>query len=208
LNNLNRKQYASAGAGFGITLSYINGMEREMPGSTSQNRDTVSIHREWFDLNLTWDNYFQTIGPVKLGFYLEGNVSTHPLFSNYTATLLYMPAFQPLPEMQARFIPSYRSGNYGAIGLKGIIRIYKKVEFRLEGYVFQPYQEVIHDPLTQQVSFGPIFSNRSILGSAVVVYNSFLGPLSLAVNYYDKQTDSYTINLNFGYILFNKRALP
>jgi len=208
LNNLNRKQYASAGARFGIILSYMNGTEREMPGSTSRNRDTAAYHQEWFNLRLIWDNYFQKIGPVKLGFYLEGNWSNHPLFSNYTSTLLYMPAFQPLPEMQSRFIPGYRSGIYGAVGFKGILRIFKKMDFRLEGYLFQPYQEVILDPVTQNVSFGPVLSNRSLLGSAVLVYNSFLGPLSAGVNFYDKQADSFTFNVNFGYILFNKRALP
>lgn len=208
LNNLNRKQYASAGARFGMMLSYIAGVEKTMPGSTSANRDTTTHARNWFNFKIIWDNYFQTIGPLKLGIYLEGNFSNHPLFSNYTSSQLYMPAFQPLPEMQARYFPSYRAATFGALGLKGVFRIYKKVELRLEGYLFQPYKEVILDQETQQPAYGPAFSSRSVLGTAMLVYNTFLGPLSLGVNYYDKQADAVTFNLNFGYILFNRKALP
>ena len=42
----------------------------------------------------------------------------------------------------------------------------------------------------------------------LVVYNSFVGPFSLGVNYYDKMAEHVTINVNIGYILFNRKALP
>jgi NTE family protein len=41
-----------------------------------------------------------------------------------------------------------------------------------------------------------------------MVYNSPLGPLSISVNYYDKMPDAFTVNFNFGYIIFNRRAMP
>ena len=78
----------------------------------------------------------------------------------------------------------------------------------LSAYLFQPYKEVILDQETQQPVYGPAFSSRSVLGTVMLVYNTFLGPLSLGVNYYDKQADAVTFNLNFGYILFNRKALP
>jgi NTE family protein len=208
INSLNRKQYADAGARLKLELSYVNGMESNIPGSTSVNKNETSSHKEWFQIKFVYDNYFETLGPVKIGFYGEAMISNKPLFSNYTATIINAGVFEPLPEMQSYFLPAYRSNNYAAAGLKTIVKIYRKIDFRLQGYIFQPYQEIISDPTDNTASYGPPLSSRSYLASAAFVYNTFLGPISLGVNYYDKTMDSFTLNLNIGYIIFNKRALP
>jgi NTE family protein len=207
LNNLNRKQYANAGAKFLMSVAYINGIEDFLPGTFSLNKSEISQGRQWFQFRIMWDNYFATLGPLKLGFYGEGLVSNQPLFLNYTSSLLYAPEFSPLPEMKTLFLPPFRAYNYAAAGLKGVVRIYKKIEFRLEGYLFLPYQSILQDPTDQTAYFGKIFSDHNYVYSGAVVYNTFLGPISLGVNVYDKTTVPYTINLNFGYIIFNKRAL-
>jgi len=154
-----------------------------------------------------WDNYFTVIGPLRFGFYGECLLSNQSLFSNYTSSVLYAPEFSPVPEMKTLFLPSFRANNYVAAGLKGVLRLYKKIEFRLEGYLFQPYESILENPDNQTAYYGKILSDRSLLYSAAIVYNMFLGPISVGVNYYDKSTNPYTINLNFGYIIFNKRAL-
>ena len=134
---------------------------------------------------------------------LKRCISDQPLFYNYTATLLYAPAFQPLPEMQTLFMPAFRATNYAAAGIKAVVKIYKKIDFRAEGYIFQPYQEILEDPETQKAYFGPIFSSRAYVASGTFVYYSFLGPISLGVNFYDKLPQPFTFNLNFGFIIFN-----
>ena len=208
LNNLNRRQYASAGALLRLETSYVNGFETDYPGSTSANNDIITAHHDWFQFRLLYDNYFQAIGPLKLGFYGEAMISNRPLFSNYMASILNAGVFQPLPEMQALFLPAYRANNYAAAGLKTVLRIYRKIEFRLEGFIFQPYQEIIADPDDNSASYSPVLSTRSYLASATFVYNTFLGPISLGANYYDKTQDAFSFNFNIGYIIFNKRALP
>jgi NTE family protein len=122
--------------------------------------------------------------------------------------LLYAPAFQPVPESQTFFLPAFRANNYAAAGLKVVLRIYKKIEYRLEGYVFQPYQAILENSMTQTAYYGKKFSDRAYMASTAIVYNSPIGPVSLGVNYYDKLPDSFTLNFNFGYIIFNKRAIP
>lgn len=208
LNSLNRKQFANAGVRLNLSVAYINGREDMLPGSTSQNQAPVTAYHDWFQLRLLYDNYFESLGPVKFGFYGEGVLSNEPVFSNYTSSLIYLPAFQPLPESQAYFLPAFRASNWAAAGLKMVLRIYKKVEYRLEGYLFQPYQAVQEDPMTHGVVLGPKFGDRAYMASTAIVYNGPLGPVSLGVNYYDKQSDSWTLNFNFGYIIFNRRALP
>ncbi len=208
LNNLNRKQFASAGAMLRFEASYVNGFETYYPGSMTDNKTILTQHHDWFQFRLFYDNYFQAIGPLKLGFYGEAYISNKPIFSNYMATVINAGIFSPLPEMQALFLPSFRANNYAGAGLKTVLRIYKKIDFRLEGYIFQPYQEIVDNPDDNSALYGPILSTRSYLASSSLVYNTFLGPISIGVNYYDKNPESFTFNFNIGYIVFNKRAMP
>jgi len=208
LNNLNRKQYANAGACFKLAAGYINGNEGYLPGSLAFNKKEFKANHSWFYLKLLYDNYFASWGPCKFGLYTEAHLSNQPLMNNYTSTILNIPDFHPVPEMQTFLMPAYRATSFAGLGIKTIVKLYKKVEFRLEGYVFQPYQELTENPLDLTATFGPIFSNRSWIGSAALVYNTFIGPISLGVNYYDKMAEHVTINVNIGYILFNRKALP
>jgi NTE family protein len=128
--------------------------------------------------------------------------------TNYTSTILNVPEFHAVPEMQTLMMPAYRAVSFAGFGLKTVVRLYKKVEFRVEGYVFQPYQAITENPLDLTARFGPVLSDRSWIGSAALVYNTFIGPISLGVNYYDKMAEHFTVNANIGYILFNRKALP
>lgn len=208
LNNLNRKQYSSAGARLMIGLSYYTGLERYFPGSVSLDKTEIHNFHNWFQFQFLYDNYFAVLGPVRFGFYGELMISNQPLFSNYTSSLIYAPCFHPLPEMQTMFIPAFRAINYAGAGLKSVVNVYKKIDFRLEGYLFQPYQEIIENPDDQTAYFGPLMSDRAWLASAAIVYNSFLGPLSIDLNFYDKTRNPFQVNLNFGYIIFNPKSRP
>jgi|APCry1669189101_1035198.scaffolds.fasta_scaffold00028_30 NTE family protein len=208
LNNLNRKQYASAGARLRLSIAYINGDEDYLPGSTSTVKTEIESYHTWFIFRLLYDNYFKALGPVKFGFYGELAASNQPLFSNYVSTLIHSPAFQPIPGSQTLILPNFRALSYAGAGLKGVLKVYKKIEYRLEGYLFLPYQEIFEDPVSHKATLGPVLSDRSWMASTSFVYNSPLGPISLGVNYYDKMPNSFILNLNFGYIIFNRRAMP
>ncbi len=208
LNSLNRKQYANAGARLSISLTYVNGREILIPGSQSANKSEQTVYHEWLEIKGIYDNYFETIGPLKLGFFGEVCITNQPFFLNYTSSIMYSPAFQPLPEMQSLFLPQFRASSYLAGGLKAILTIYKKLEIRAEGYIFQPYQQILQSPIDYTAYHGPILSDRSYIAAATLVYHTFLGPLSAGFSFYDKLQDPFTFNLNFGYIIFNRSALP
>jgi NTE family protein len=152
---------------------------------------------------LLYDNYFDHFGPVSLGFYGELLISNQDFFQNYTSSILAAPAFQPILESKTLFLPKYRAYNYAAAGLKMVISLYRRIDFRLEGYLFQPYQEILSDENMKAV-YGEEFSYRSVIGSSSVVWHSPLGPLSISVNYYDRSNDKFSVFFNFGYIIFNK----
>jgi NTE family protein len=41
---------------------------------------------------------------------------------------------------------------------------------------------------------------------AGLVYHTGLGPLSVTLNYFDKENTKFYLGFSFGYILFNKRG--
>jgi NTE family protein len=128
--------------------------------------------------------------------------------NNYTSTFINLPDFHPVPEMQTMMIPAFRATSFAGLGLKTVITLYKNIDFRLEGYIFQPYREISENPVDQTARLGPVLSDRAWIGSASLVYNSRICPISVGVNYYDKKAEHVTINANIGYILFNRKALP
>ena len=110
----------------------------------------------------------------------------------------------------------YKSNFYSH---KFLFNIYKNVDLRLEGYVFQPYRYVVNRAAE---GLGPndrrSLERRYTIASANAVYRSPLGPVSFAVNYYfnvpeissdnlGEQRIPVTFIFHFGYILFNDRAL-
>lgn len=207
LNTLNERQYARNGALFSVCLNYVTGREKHVPGSTSPLEKAFKKNHDYFLLKIKYDNYFKEIGILKVGFYGEMVLSSQPLFNNYTASLLASPAFQPIPESKTMFIPKFRAHNFAGIGLKNIFRIYKNINFRLEGYVFQPYHEIVKNKDNFSASYGKAFSNRHYMASSALVYNSPLGPLSISLNAYENSTKPFSLIFNFGYIIFNHRAI-
>lgn len=205
-NTLNRKQYPSQGTYFTFKARVVQGEEFTQPGSTSPGQNKFRKVHEWVQLKAIYDKYFNRTGKVKFGLYGEGVFSTQPLFDNYTASILSAQAFQPIPESKTLFQENYRSHIYAAAGLKTIFSIRKSMELRVEGYVYQPYQQILKTADLKAELSDPLTS-RFFLGTAAAVYHSPLGPVSFSVNYYDKEKTDVTFLFHFGYILFNKRVL-
>ena len=203
-NTLNRKQYATQGTYFSFKTRYMQGEEYTVPGTTSILLPTRKVH-EWVQLKFIFDNYYKHRGTLRMGFYFEGAFSTQPLFNNYTASLLASPAFQPLAECKTIFQPNFRAHNYAAVGLKNIITIKNRVDFRIEGYFYQPYQQV-----ERGVNDAPVYSQpflrRYFIGTASLVGHTPIGPISFSVNYYHKEEQPLSFLFHFGYIIFNKKS--
>ena len=91
-------------------------------------------------------------------------------------------------------------------GIKSILKIRTDVQFRVEGFVFQPYQKINEDA-NHNPYYGDKFKNTYFTASASVIYQTIFGPTSLSVNYYNKDEQQFYVLFHFGYILFNKRAI-
>ena len=205
-STLNRKQYASSGSYFSICGRMITGREQSTAGTTSISRDTITDDARWMQVRLIYDNYFKRIGPVRIGFYGELFLSGQPFFANYTASILSSPQFVPVPESQTLFLPNFRAHNFAGAGLKSVFQIIGNLEFRLEGYIFQPVQEIIpRDDNTARYSEALL--KRYFMGTTALVYSSPIGPISVSANYYDQREKPFSFLFHFGFILFNSSPL-
>jgi len=206
INNLNKKQYSNAGARLLIQLRHTGGTERFYPGSALGQLDNYKRHREWNQVRMVWDNYFKRLGPVVLGFYLDIFLSDQSLFGNYTSSLISAPAFSPVPETQTLFLPEYRAYSYAGSGLKLILKLGKRFDWRFEGYVFQPYQKIFRAE-NNTAYFGEVLSDRNFLGHSALVFHAPFGPVSFGINYFEDDGEQLQATLNIGFILFNRTAM-
>ncbi len=207
VNSLNRKQFANQGERILAKIRYINGNETTIPGSTSTDtiQQFMKFH-EWFQFKISGEKYFNRRGSFKIGILGEASYSTQTAFQNYTASILSAPAFQPTPDSKTIFLSSYRAYKYMAGGLKFIFNIRTNIEIRLEGYVFQPYQQLI-ETTKLSTNLGVPFAFRSLIGMGAVVWHTPVGPMSLSANYYNTEKNPLAVLFQFGYIIFNNSSL-
>jgi NTE family protein len=133
-------------------------------------------------------------------------LSNQPTFQNYMGTIINAPAFLPMQDSRSLLLQHFRSFNYLAGGLRNVFSVDRKVDFRLEGYVFKPleYLESSQDDepiVTRDVK------TMFFCGTAGVVYHSPIGPVSLSVNYYDDDESEVGVLLHAGYLLYQKHSL-
>lgn len=205
-NSLNYKQFASEGAYRYITLKYITGKESIVPGTTSpKNSPSRDTNHDYFLVQAHTTRFFNFGNIFTLGLNGEAVFSNKNLFYNYRSTKLAAPGFYPTPHSKSLFIENFHSNNYVAGGLNTIFQLIPNVNLRLEAYAFVPINETLTDPqgnLTQN----KFIQNYYMQGLAALVYQTGVGPLSLSLNYYEKQDTQLYFLLSFGYIMFNKRG--
>lgn len=204
-NTLNRRIYASKGSRVRLSVRGITGQEITDYGSTRPVLDSaITASHHWVDFRFQYENYFLKKGFFSMGFDLQAVVSTKPFFANYTASVISAPAYEPIPESRTFFLEDFRAHQFVGFGLRTVYEIRKNLEFRAEGYAFQPRQSLvrIEDNLT---AFSEVPGTPQFIGAGALVFHSPLGPISLNLNYYSSQIDKpWSFLFNFGYTLFNK----
>ncbi|MGB4776027.1 MAG: patatin-like phospholipase family protein, partial [Daejeonella sp.] len=210
-NTLNRRQYATRGRSFQLGLNMYDGVEHYTPGNIFRNepfydqiketRDT----RSWYKIKVSNEQYLINKRSYSFGYLFESAISNQPVFSTYKATLLSVPAFYPLQDSRSIFLEKMRANTYGAFGVKNIFKLYRNIDLRLEGYVFQPLEEFKLENW-QSTSFEQVFTKRHYAATAGLVYNSIAGPVSLSFNHYDDKKHQFGVLFHVGFLIYNKRS--
>ena len=205
-NTLNRKQFASSGSSFDFSSRYVSGSETSYPGSTSALKDTISNTHNW----LSFSSEFQLF-PIDekffhLGVHGKGVWSTQTLFANYTASLLSSPSFDLIPDSKTFFLPEFRSPQFVGAGLNFIFSLNPKVDFRIDGYMYQPILMLSKvDNVSYQ--YAEPIKDAEFLTSASIIFHSLVGPIRATFNYFPKQKEPLSFQVSYGYVIFNDRAI-
>ena len=205
-NSLDMKQYASKGSFLSFGIRFVRGEENTQPGSTSIIKDEFDTILDWVRLEIIYDKYIRLAKGVRLGVFGEGVYSNQPFFNNYTASVLSAPAFEPLSESKTLFQENFRAHSYFALGVKNIYQLFKNVQLRFEGYLFQPHQQILQNQ-QKKAYYGRIWDDRQFVFASSLVYTTPLGPIAVNLNYYDEYEEHWSFMFHFGYIIFNKKSL-
>lgn len=205
-NSLNYKQFATEGIFNSLSFKHIAGKEINMPGTTSTTRVRNEKNHNYFILSANTLKYFKFGKAFALGTEIEAVYSNKSLFQNYRSTLLAAPGFYPTPHSKSLFIENFHASKYLAGGLKTIFNISPALHFRLEGYAFLPIDEELQNEDLTAYRNSKTIENYYFQGLAALVYHTGIGPVSLSLNYYEKENTELYLTLNFGYILFNRRG--
>jgi NTE family protein len=206
-NSLNFKQYATEGSWKSIGFRTVSGNERFETGTIGRQIDNRKIRHNYIILNGKVLNYFKLSNFFSLGTQIEASISNKDLFKTFRSAKLSAPGFQPTPHSKSLFIEQFHSNNFLAGGLKTIFKFSPEMHLRMEGYAFLPIKEELLGENLMVYKNDQIFENYYLQGAAALVYQTGVGPVSLSVNYYEKEDTKVYVTLNFGYILFNKRGL-
>lgn len=204
-NTLNKKQWANEGSMLKFSFRYIQGKEQSLSGTTTEeNYDLRKSHR-WVNLSLEGQQYFNFTNFFKLGIYGKSVFNSQSLFSNYTASVLTMTEFSPLPDSRTFFMAEYRAPQYAGAGLNIIFSYNDLFDFRLEPYFFQPFRQIVQ---FENGGFGysDLLEEGTFMAGASIIFHSPIGPIRVSTNYFPKQDKPFTTQLSFGYVLFNERA--
>jgi len=213
-NTLNYKIYPNKGTYRNIGVSYYLGKEVNYPGSTSSASDTAFNTHYWLHVRAVNDSYLNLSKRFTLGLYGEFSACNIPLMNNYTSTVITAQGFYPTPHSRTIYLEEYRANVYFATGIKGIYKFTKRLDLRLEGFLFVPYQKIIKQDIGNQIFKAyyskpfytdPISFLQPVV-AATVVFTTPIGPASISAHYYQKEGGRFYYLFHIGYILFNKKT--
>jgi NTE family protein len=198
------RYFATRGFRLKTEFSYFAGYEINRPGSTAPKQGKTIHVKDWFSISGEIRNIFHIAKPYRLGLSAHLVWSNLPMFESYNATKLRANHYAPTHESNMAYLPSYRDPVFIAGGISNIFILYKKLQFRLEGYYYQPIISVLRGG-TNEAYTKSLFEKRAYIASAALAYATKSGPFSVSVSWYSSNMPNFMFNISFGYLLFDNR---
>jgi NTE family protein len=205
-NNLNDKQYATAGVRRYLLMQYVSGMESYRYPDSVGNIAKSDQHLRYCQLNVGFESYRLLRKPFILGFKGDFVFNNKRTLDNYTSSIIQAPAFTPTPHSLVSFNEAYRSNQYVGFGVLPIWNMREALYLRGEFYGFLPFQSLSRGVSTKPVtSFS--WSDSQYIAEMSLVYKLPGANISLFLNNYSYPKGNWNLGVNIGYLLFNRRFL-
>lgn len=202
-NTFDKFIYPTRGSELHLSAIYVGGRERLRPRGASH--FASGMHRDWFGGRFRYEKIFDMprVKWFSIGVNLEGVYTDHPDFATLGATLLSLPAYEPIPHAKQIFMPDFCARRYVAGGLNPTIDLMPDFFLRLGFYtMYRSANRYGRDALVP-------WTDRRLhhISEASLVYHTPIGPVNLSMIKYDFRGWKNTyLMFNFGYPIFAPKA--
>ncbi|MFR9513081.1 MAG: patatin-like phospholipase family protein [Rikenellaceae bacterium] len=204
-NTLDNIGYPTSGSKFETSIIGVSGRERNYQDDYSRATSTAAYAHHWLGARIKYDKYFTPPGDswFSLGLNIDVVATTLQQFGNPTASMLMMPAYQPVTHSQMIFMPDFSSNAYAGAGLIPTFNIGTNMLLRsgFYGMYRSRYDISGIDPNIIDSN------NMHYVGELTMAYNSSVGPLSLSLIKYDfNDWNNLYLTFGFGIPIFSPKG--
>lgn len=213
LSSLNDIQFPTSGLFSKMQVQYIGGQENFTPGNTSTLSDPDEKRHSWMQFSFRHKHYLDVTKNFAFGLNADAFYSFQNLFSNYNSSLLNAGVYSPTLETFTQFMPEYRANQYLAFGIENIYKVsFYRIDasFRLNANIFAPISRIMSRDNNLPYYSTDFFNKIYLIISSTLVFNTPIGPLSIIAGYHQRDditSNPFTISVNFGYVMFNRKNI-
>ena len=201
-NDLNYLLYPTRGIRQSLSAIFIAGNELYQPGSRAPEgaMQRAGQPRHWFGAEFLREHYYPIAKWFSFGYLVQGVWTNHPSFTNEYATNITSPAFTPTQHSKFVYIKDFRSSSFLGVGAMPTFEFSSKFYLKNSVFFFLPEDNnSVKENIRKRIRF---------MFSSALVYQSPVGPVSLALSKYDA-TNKYNwfLTFNLGFTIFNQNGL-
>lgn len=204
-NTLDRLTYPQSGSNLEVSLINVLGRERNYQSDYNRYTTVPTTKHSWFGGRIKYDKYFTPPGDswFSLGLNVDAVYTNLMQFGNPMASLMMMPAYQPVIHSKMVFMPDFSGDKYVGAGIVPVFSVANNMLLRTGFYSMYRNKYEVYG-----VEAGVIGSDQlHHICEATLVYHSTLGALSLSLTKYDiKDWDNLYLTFGFGVPLFSPKG--
>lgn len=187
-------------------FNYLN--EDFRPGSTNPYAPKIKNYSYSIpSVRIKSERYFTLGNHLSLGYNLDAVIGKRPNTSNYYTELMVNPVFEPTRHCTTLLMENYRSYTFFAAGISPIIKFTPSIYIHSTFSWCQPYRQVVRAEDGWSYTYSDKYPKGAIVGNFSLVWQTPIGPLSFSTTYYSHGAHKWYPQLNFGYLIFNKKAM-
>lgn len=205
---LDYNMYPTSGRRRLLEFRYIFSHESHAEGTIFADGTQVTVPLKHTLLaRLNMEDYYDLGRWFTLGYNFDLTVSTPLDLSDYTSTMIAMPAFQPTVHSKTLMLGAYRAPIYAGLMVTPVFKFTKTFFLQLSGGYFQPYRSLVQ-LASGRYEYSAPFPKGGFVGNAALVWQSPIGPVSLSCAYYEKADKSkFYPSFNIGFLIFREHGL-
>ncbi len=202
-NTLDKPLFPRKGSQITLSGIYVAGRDKYEPCGAPHflSRRT----KQWVGGRFTWEKYFDlpSCSWFSFGFNIDAVLTAHPRFTTDAATLLSLPAYQPLPHTKMVCMPDFSAKRFVAGGLMPTFDLLPNFFLRTGFYAlcrdrrdYSPFDYGMKDQRMHYIVAGAL------------IYHTPIGPVSLSYTKYDlRNWKNMYLTFNFGYTIFAPKGI-